>query len=77
MPRKGENNGRAKLTVEKVKEIRRYWLLYGGRGDPKPGKHNNRITSANKLAREYRVGQTTMRLLLNGKTWQGVKPGDI
>lgn len=69
---KGENNSRAKLTVEKVRTARVEYEMYHNVKEPLPGKHNNRAVSIAKLAKAYRVGVTTMQLLLKRKTWRFV-----
>lgn len=51
----GENNGQAKLTMEKVKEIRE--------------KHAIGEASIRKLALDYSVGRSTIKRVLNNKTW--------
>lgn len=69
---KGENNPKARLTVEKVRNARVEYELYKGVGDPMPGKNNNRVISAAKLARKYRVAASTMWGILSRKTWRFV-----
>jgi hypothetical protein len=69
---KGENNPKARLTVEKVRNARIEYELYKGVSEPKPGKHNNRAISAVKLAKKYRVSASTMWGLLARKTWRFV-----
>lgn len=83
---KGENNPKAKLTVEEVKEIRTIWKTYKGIHEPKMGKPtkgqarypglynapNNRATSAKKLARLYQVKPSTITSIVLGQTWKGI-----
>lgn len=69
---KGENNPRARLTVEKVRDARTEYELYRDVVEPLPGKHNNRAVSAAKLAKKYRVAVSTMMSVLMRKTWRYV-----
>ena len=52
---KGEDNGRAKLTNEQIKEIRKNFT--GKRGEK------------TKLAKEYNVSWTLIDLIVNNKIW--------
>ena len=55
---RGEDNGHAKLTEEKVRQIRR---LYGAGG----------ITQA-QLCRDFSIGRTQMSYIVNRKTWRHI-----
>lgn len=55
----GEGHYLAKLTVNAVREIRE--------------RYATGSTSQRKLAKEYGVERTTIRHVLNGKTWRHVK----
>lgn len=57
--RKGERNGRAKLTVAEVDEIKRRYAAGG--------------TSLRRLAGEFGVNFTSISLIVRGKTWQSPK----
>lgn len=66
----GQENGRAKLTEEKIKEAREIWEIFKGRLEWKEGKNNNHVISVSKLARKYRVAHSTMWEVLTGNTWK-------
>lgn len=55
---KGENNGRAKLSKEDVKEIRKRYF--------------KEKVSQGALAREYGVGRSTIWRVINYKTWKNI-----
>lgn len=54
----GENNGRAKLTKEKVLELRK--------------RYKEEKISYNQLAKEYNVSPNTIMLAIQGKTWKNI-----
>lgn len=58
--RRGENNGRAKLTWEFVKDARRRW--------------QKKLASSFELSCEADVSQSTMWQALAGKTWKDARP---
>lgn len=61
--RQGERNGRALLTNEQVKEIRKKYI---------PRKPNQR-SNQRQLAKEYGVAIHVIRGIVQGKTWRSVE----
>ena len=61
----GENNGRAKLTLAQVREIKEVYV-HSPRGQAIQGKENSQAS----LASLYNVTRYAIRAIVNGKTWR-------
>lgn len=70
---KGENNPKAKLTVSRVRRIRKIYEAYKGIPDPLPN-HGGRncVISAKKLAKRFNLHPSTMKDLLARRSWKFV-----
>lgn len=62
MPRGGEKNGRSKLSLDQVKEIRLQYIL--------DRKARTKFATVALLAREYEVGTSTIQGVIQNKTWR-------
>lgn len=70
---RGENNPMVKLTVSKVRRIRKIYEAYKGIPDPLPN-HGGRncVISAKKLAIRFKLHPSTMKDLLAKRSWKFV-----
>lgn len=58
-PARGERQGKAKLTEQQVREIRR--------------RHRTEGVGCRRMAKQYGVGQTAITKILRRETWEGVE----